>query len=119
MSNEECPNCSGHNFLNCIRSQFVEKLAKLVDDTIEEVKAHNLENETPEVASRKESYPLELSDHLLWLAASIYTGEGAQGSEAIYELAQALEELGSEPDEDEDPTEEIPGPRLVSSNDVN
>lgn len=118
MSNEECPNCSGHNFLNCIRAQFVDKLAKLVNDTIEEINANKLE-ETPEVTGRKESYPLELADHLLWLAASIYTGEGAQGSEAIYELAKALEELGSEPDEDEDPTEEIPGPRLVSSNDVN
>ena len=74
--------------------------------------------DTPEVKGRKVSFALELAEHLLWLAASIYTGEGAPGSEAIYELAKAIEEVGYDPDEE---TTEIdpPGPRLMSDIDVN
>ena len=120
MSNEECPNCAGHTKLDCIRDTFASKLAKLLHDTLDEV-PDQTPDDPPEVNGRKSNFPVELADHLLWLAASVYVGEGAQGSEAIYELAKAIEELGSEPDDDEDEPTEVdpPGPRLVSSNDVN
>lgn len=117
MPNEECPSCSGHPKMDCIRDHFSAKLAKLLHDTLEEVQARVLED-SPEVNDRKESFPLELADHLLWLAASIYVGEGVPSSEAIYELAKALEELDSESDgEATDP--EPQRPKLVSNNDVN
>ena len=112
MPNEDCPNCTGHTKLNCIRDQFGSKLAKLLQDTLEEVQAQ-ISEDSPEVNERKESFPLELADHLLWLSASVYVGEGSPSSEAIYELAKALDEV-------EESTEaKPPGPRLISEHDVN
>jgi hypothetical protein len=117
MPYEECPHCTGHQKLDCIRDTFASKLAKLLHDTLDEVPAE-VPEEQPEISERKAHFPTELADHLLWLAASVYVGEGVLGSEAIYELAKAIEEVGSEPDED--PTEADPqGPRFVSEHDVN
>jgi hypothetical protein len=99
MANENCPNCAGHTQLDYLRDQFGSKLAKLLQDSMDEVYALTLED-TPEVTDRKRYFDIELADHLLWLAASIYTEEGLPGSEAIYELAKALEEVGSDPDEE-------------------
>lgn len=122
MPTKNCPQCAGHDFLNCLRDRFGAKLAKLLQDTLEQVKTHTLETQTiedtPEIKDRKECFPIELADHLLWLAATVYTGEGIRGSEAIYELSKAIEEV--EFDEDEDPTEvDLPGPLSVPNNDVN
>ena len=119
MSNEDCPNCSGHTQLDCLRDYFGGTLAELLRDTLEKVRAVTQED-TPEVKDRKEAFSIELAEHLLWLAAAVYSGEGYRGSEAIYELARALEEVESEPDEDEEPVEiDPPILSLVTRNDVN
>jgi hypothetical protein len=100
--------------LDCIRDRFNDKLAKLFQDALAEVT--QVQDGSPEVNERRESFPIELADHLLWLTASIYTGEGGLGSEAIYELAKSFEELSSESEEVEAEESE---PRLVSEHDVN
>jgi hypothetical protein len=97
MSNDNCPKCIGSTQLECLREYFGEWVAKLLQETLD--KAQGV---PPEVQDRKESFALELADYLLWLAASIYTEEGLPGSEAIYELAKAIEGVGSDPDDTED-----------------
>jgi hypothetical protein len=115
MPNDECPNCSGHPKLDCIRDHFSSKVAKLLQDALEEVRVGILE-ETEEIKDRKEAFPLELADHILWVAASIYVGERAPNSEAIYELAKALEEMDSEVEVME---VDEPKPSLASNKNVN
>jgi hypothetical protein len=96
MPTKNCPSCSNHDFLNGVTDNFGSKLAKLLQDSLEEIKLHRFEGAPPEVIGRKDSFPIELADHLLWLAASIYVEEDSPASEAIYELARAFEEVCSE-----------------------
>jgi hypothetical protein len=108
MASDNCPKCSGNTQLECLREYFVSGVSKLLQDTLD--KAQNV---TPEDQNRKESFAIELADYLLWLAASVYTEEGFYGSEAIYELARALEGVGSEPDDAENKDIE---PTILDSN---
>ena len=112
MPTEDCSNCTSSTKLDCIRDQFASRVAKLLQDTLVE---DQVPESITEVDERKLNFPLELADHLLWLAASIYAGEGVKSSEAIYALAKALEELDCD---DEPSPDEGEKPRVVPS-DVN
>lgn len=108
MSNENCPKCIGNTELDCLREHFADGILKLLQDTLDRA-----QEVAPEARDRKEAFAIELTDSLLWLAASVYTEEGLPGSEAIYELAKALEGVEPEPDDSED--EDI-DPKVVSNN---
>lgn len=108
MASDNCPKCIGNTQLESLREYFVDGLSNLLQDTLD--KAQDV---TPEVQDRKESFAIELADYLLWLAASVYTEEGLPNSEAIYELARALEGVGSDPDDTED---EDVDPKVLNSN---
>lgn len=117
MPTDECPQCVGHTKLDCIRDQFTSKLSDLLQNALGQL-SPQVPEDTVEVNERKATFPIELADHLLWLAASIYSGEGYRGSEAIFELAKALE--GVDCDDEEALEEGKPvGARLVPSSDVN
>lgn len=108
---QECESCPGHEFLNCASEQFESDVAGSIREYLDHARDHMPADENPEVKERYVAFPTELAARLLWLAAGAFVQNGVPGSEAIYELAQALEQLDST-DGDEDISSVSASPKL-------